>query len=359
MARALLVRRNKGKFGGMSDSIRRAFLLQAQFCEALNSPLTANVLRALSGKLDQTTRTGARILDWPGDPMADALKLRIAGGLNALARSGQDAGLTQLYRDGAGDFATVLTRVLHEWDGWLFPWLDSPPQTNEVARSAVLWPGLMEIARRFGPGIELLELGSSAGLNLNMDRFGYDLGGVRAGDPASPVQLKPDWVGPPPRFAQVRVATRAGVDQNPLNASEPEIAERLLAYVWPDQPERVARAEAAVAIAQKFPPPVDSGDAADWIEARLSLPQAGGVTRVVFHSIVLQYLSSEGRDRVRAAMAEAGKRASPHRPLAWLFMEFRSKVSTSPELCVQCWPGGDLETLASVHPHGATIHWGG
>lgn len=341
----------------MSDSIRQAFLLQSQFCDALNSPLTAQVLRTLAETLDHSTKSGARVLDWPGDPMADALKLRIAGGLNALARSGDDAELTQLYNDRAGDFPTVLKRVLSEWDDRLFAWLDSPPQTNEVARSSVLWPGLMEIARHFGPNMELLELGSSAGLNLNMDRFGYDLGGMKSGDPMSPLQLKPDWHGPAPPSARINVVARAGIDQNPLDAAKPEVAERLLAYVWPDQLERVARAEAAISIAQQFPPPIESGDAADWIEARLSLPQISGVTRVVFHSIVLQYLPPEGRERVRSAIAEAGKRASGERPLAWLFMEFRQKGATSPELCLQCWPGGDMESLANVHPHGASIHW--
>ncbi len=343
----------------MSDSIRRAFLLQAQFCEALNSPLTAQVLRTLSDTLNDATRTGARILGWPGDPMADALKLRIAGGLNALARSRRDVELTQLYNDNAGHFPTVLKRILIEWDDWLFPWLDSPPQTNEVARSGALWPGLMEIARRFGPEIELLELGSSAGLNLNLDHFGYDLDGVKSGDPACPLQLRPDWHGPPPPSAQVNVVARAGVDQNPLDVLSPEIAERLLAYVWPDQLERLARAEAAIAIARQFPPAVERGDAADWIETRLSWPQAEGVTRVIFHSIVLQYLPREDRERVRTAIAAAGRQATTNRPLAWLYMEFRSKVSTSPELCLQCWPGGEMETLADVHPHGATIHWHG
>mgnify|MGYP001225710717 FL=1 len=333
----------------MSDSIRRAFLLQAQFCEALNSPLTAQVLRTLSDTLNDATRTGARILGWPGDPMADALKLRIAGGLNALARSRRDAELTQIYNAGAGHFPTVLKRVLIEWDDWLFPWLDSPPQTNEVARSGALWPGLMEIARRFGPEIELLELGSSAGLNLNMDRFGYDLGGVKAGDPASPLQLKPDWNGPQPPLAPVRIVARAGVDQNPLDASKPEVTERLLAYIWPDQRERVARMEAAIAIARQHPPRIESGDAADWIEARLSEPQAEGVTRVIFHSIVLQYLPLEGRQRVRAAIAETGHHASVNRPLAWLFMEFRSKASTSPELCLQSWRETHHGSMLFIH----------
>ena len=342
----------------MTDSIRAAFRRQAELCEAVGSPLTGRVIATLAETLDATTRTGARILDWPTDPLIDALPLRICGGLNALVRGGHDAELAQLYATRAGDFAGVLTRGVREWDDRLYPWLDSAPQTNEVARSGVLWPGMMEVARRFGPRIELLELGASGGLNLNMDRFGYDLAGVKSGDPASGVQLAPAWDGPPSPFAPVEVVARKGVDLNPLDVTDPAVSERMLAYIWPDQSERVARAEAAMVIARAHPPLIEAGDGATWIEAQLPRPQAEGVTRIVYHSIALQYFPPPDRARVIAALRVAGASATAARPLAWLFMEFRDTVSTAPDLCLQCWPGsGEIETLAHVHPHGARIEW--
>lgn len=346
----------------MTDSneakIRAAFHTQAGFCLASHSPLTAAVCTALGNTLDRETRTGAAILDWAGEPMADALPMRITGALNALARSGDDPGFSALYAAREGDFTDEIRRVMRTWDARLLPWLDGPPQTNEVARSAMLYPGIMAVAARFGPDIELLELGSSAGLNLNLDRFGYDLCGVNAGDPRSPLQLKPDWEGPAPAFSPVNVVARCGIDQNPLDASRPEVAERLLAYVWPDQDKRIARIEAAIALARQYPPPVERGDAAEWLEARLRLPQAERVTRIVFHSIVLQYLSSEGRQRVGAAMARAGAQASEQRPLAWVSMEFHAQTPLA-ELRVTHWPEGTTQTLADCHPHGASIRWRG
>ena len=355
--RALLVHCNKGKVRGMTDAVLEAFKLQATYCRMTGSALTAEVLTALIEVMDRSTRTGTRILDWTGDPMVDALKLRIAGGLNALARSGEDAELFLLYEGRGGDFAGVIGRTLREYDDWLYPWLDSAPQTNEVARSGVLWPGMMEIARRFGPKLELLELGASGGLNLNMDRFSYDLGGSKSGNPDSAVKLVPEWQGPAPVTAPVEIVGRRGVDLNPLNIADDAVAERMLAYIWPDQEERVARAEAAIALARQFPPEIEKADGADWIEARLRTPQPSGVTRVIYHSIALQYFPPEGRARVRSAIEAAGLRATEDRPLAWLSMEFTGKVIAA-NLQLRCWPGaGATELLANTHPHGASINW--
>ncbi len=342
----------------MTQRIRDAFREQAGLCRAVGSPFTAALLDTLAVTLDEKTQTGKTVLNWPGEPMRDALSLRIIGGLHALARTGQDEELTALYARRTADFTAVLTRVVTEWDSWLLPWLDSAPQTNEVGRSAVLWPGVMEIAQRFGPKVELLELGASAGLNLNMDCYGYDLGGVTVGVAGSAVQLRPDWTGPSPARANVDVVSRRGVDLNPLDVSLSGTAARLLAYVWPDQPERLARIAAAIEIARAHPPCVDQADGADWIEARLGEPQDAGVTRIVYHSIALQYFPTEGRQRVIAAIKAAGARATRDRPLAWLSLEFTAEVTSHALLRLQCWPGtGTLETLAHVHPHGTKIEW--
>lgn len=344
--------------GPGEEAIRAAFRTQAAFCTASGSPLTASILNALAETLDRTTRTGAAIIDWPGDPMVDALMLRIAGGLNALSRSGRDPALTALYASHQGDFPGVLTRILETHDDWLLPWLDGPPQTNEVARSGVLFPGVMAVAARFGPDVELIELGPSAGLNMNMERFGYDLGGAIAGDPDSALQIRPHWSGPPPVVAPVNVVARVGIDRNPLDVTRKDVADRLLAYVWPDQQDRIARAAAAIAIAQAHPPRIEAGDAAEWIEEKLVSPQPEGVARIVYHSIVLQYLPPEGRARVRDAIVSAGERATTPRPLAWLSMEFE-KASAVAEVKLTCWPGGETKKLGDTHPHGAFVQWAG
>lgn len=342
----------------MTQSIQDAFHLQAKYCAAAGSPLTAEVVAALGDILDHSSRTGARILDWTGDPIIDALPLRIAGGLNALVRSGREDLLFRLYKTRDVEAHPVLRQTLSKWDDWLYPWLDSAPQTNEVARSAALWPGMLEIARRFGPDMEWIELGTSAGLNLNMDRFDYTLGDVASGDNLSAVQIKPRWTGENPPASRVNVVDRLGIDLNPLDVSDPVIADRMLAYIWPDQAERVARAEAAIRVAQASPPPIVKGDATELLEPLLDEQQSEGRTRVIFHSIAFQYFPAEARKRVTELIESAGAKAGASRPLAWLSMEFRAMGDPQAQLTMRSWPGdGEEKILAHVHPHGAEISW--
>jgi hypothetical protein len=238
-------------------------------------------------------------------------------------------------------------------DEALGPWLDSAPQTNEVGRSAVLMSGLLVAAARFALPLRLYELGASAGLNLQLDRYAYDLGGRAAGDPASPLRLRPDWKGAPPPEAMVRIIGRAGTDLNPV--ALPENRERLIAYVWPDQAQRLAQLDAAIALAAQDPPRLDRADAADWIEARLSLTPEPGVTRVVMHSVAFHYFPEATQQRVAAHIEAAGAAASAEAPLAWLRYE-EQPGDAHFSLRLRTWPGGD-RLLAWTHPHGKSVNW--
>lgn len=339
------------------QAVRAAFERQAQWAETLGSPLMVRLCRLLGERLDRKSAVGRRVLDWPGDsdPFADALPLRLTGGLHALVRRGEAPRLADCYPPrplpDEEDLWAAVRPVLDHPD--LPAWLDSAPQTNEVGRSAVLMAGLLVVADAFPQPVELLELGASAGLNLILDRYRYDLGGVRAGDADSPLQLEPEWTGDPPPDSRVEVAGRRGVDLNPLDPGGD--GERLLAYVWPDQRRRLAQLEAALAIAASDPPPVERGDAAAWLEARLAEPAAAGVTRVVLHSIAFQYFPRESKKRIYAMMAAAGAAATPGSPLAWLRYE-HDRRDERITLRLTTWPGEE-RLLAYCHPHGSVVHW--
>ena len=328
-----------------------AFHAQAAYCTRNDAPKTAAIVVALADSIDATTSTGARVLGWAGHPVADALPLRLAGGIHHLWRAGLAPELAPLF-DGSGtpmDNAAAMRGVLARHDAGLRPWLDGPPQTNEPGRSAQLMTGLLEIVARHGPKLDILEIGSSAGLNLLIDRFRIDLPGVTTGPLDSPVRLMPDWRGPPPPSAPPEIVAIRGVDIAPVDASDPAQASRLLAYIWADHALRFERVAHAIDLIRAHPPQLDQGDAADWVEARLGEPQAEGVTRVLMHSIVWQYIDAAGQARITAAMEAAGARATPERPLGWVRVE-ADRTLNQHDITLRSWPGHS-ETLLIGHAH--------
>ena len=59
------------------------------------------------------------------------------------------------------------------------------------------------------------------------------------------------------------VVARVGVGLDPVDVTDPDDARWLRACVWPDQPERVARLEAELALAATAPPVLVHGDAVE------------------------------------------------------------------------------------------------
>jgi len=333
-----------------SEAVRAAFAAQADYCDANDAPVTALLCRALIAALDETSATGRAVLGWAGNPVADALPLRLVGGVHALWRAGRAPDFAPHFTGNAD--VVAMRRGLAAHDAALLPWLDGPPQTNEPGRSAQLMTGLLEIAARHGPRIALLEIGSSAGLNLLIGQYRIVLGGVHFGPETSAVRLVPAWRGPPPPAVPIEILSARGVDVAPIDATTEAGANRLLAYVWADHAQRFARMEQALAMLRAHPPLLDRGDAADWIEARLAEPQADDVARVLMHSIVWQYLGPERQARITAAMEAAGARATRDRPLAWVRVEADRTVNRH-DISVRSWPGhGDTVLVGHAHAHG-------
>ena len=331
-----------------------SFATQAAYCAANGAPVTAALCLALASAIDNTTRTGAAVLAWPGHPVHDALPLRLASAVHGVWRAGDAPTLAALFA-GSGNVvsnAAVLREVLASHDEQLLPWLDGPPQTNEVGRAAQLMTGLLEIAARHGPRIELLEIGSSAGLNLMIDRFRIELAGVVTGPPDAPLTLTPEWQGPPPPAVAINILTTRGVDVAPVDGTTDLGAQRLLAYVWPDHHARFTRLKSALTMLRADPPRVDSDDAVAWLAARLAEPQALGVTRVLMHSIVWQYLGKARQLQITTAMEGAAARATAQQPLGWVRVEANRTVHKH-EITLRSWPGhGQSILLGHAHPHG-------
>jgi hypothetical protein len=136
----------------------------------------------------------------------------------------------------------------------------------------------------------------------------------------------------------VRIARRRGCDLNPLDVTSAADRERLLAYVWPDQPERLARVEAAINIAAADPPHLDQAEAAAWTEAVLRPDEVEpGVVRVLMHAVALQYASEETAARIAAHVEQVGARATNQSPFAWLRFEADPAYGEQGSLRLTLW----------------------
>lgn len=345
---------------GMSATLLNAFRFQATACRELGSPFTAEVCAILAEQLDGTSRFGRRILDWPGDPFADALALRAASGFHALKRAGRVPALLAVYppvstdTDALGD---AIAAAIAAEDDFLHDWLDSPPQTNEVARSSVMLGGALRLGEQFGLPLDWHEIGASMGLNLGFDRYRYALADAHWGDPGSSVLIRSEWRGVAPDLdAPLQVASRRGCDITPLDPGSRDDRERLLAYIWADQSERLARAEAALDMAAAATWRVERADAAAWTALHLTAPPQTGRTRVLAHSVMWQYLPEATRAAISANIDCAAKQATADAPFAWLRMEADGQRGSA-SVRLTTWPGGDEREIGRADFHGRFVDW--
>ncbi len=341
-------------------SLLQAFQDQAVSCEKMGSPFMGTLLRGLAEIWQPDTALGKAMAAYSGDigPVGHSLPLRIAGGLHALVLSGQDRDLAGVYPPYSADRRVLLQTVseaLRAHEGFMLDWTQSPPQTNEVRRSAALIAGAQVALSYFPRPIVLSELGASGGLNLMWDHYALDIDGVRFGASAPALCLSPEWSGPTPPKAEITIGERAGVDLNPLDPKKPQDLLRLKAYLWPDQPHRLALTQAAASVLDTS---VAQGDAIAWLEQRLAQPKQGHL-HLIQNTVAWQYFPKAAQARGEALLDAAGARATVETPLAWLSMENDGDATggVGAALTLRLWPGNHVLSLGRVDFHGRWVNW--
>lgn len=340
--------------------LTQAFRHQATSCTALGSPFMGRLLNMLADHWPTDSAIARRFARFGGDigPAGHSLPLRIAGGLHAVVLTRRDPALAAVYPPHAPDDDALRDAVLSTLEtqaGFLLDWVESPPQTNEVRRSAALIAGARAAVAQFNLPLHLSELGASGGLNLMWDHYALDLGGKRYGADMPVLALSPEWRGPAPLARTPRIASRRGVDLNPLDPQRADHLLRLTAYLWPDQPERLSLTRAAASV---MTAPIDRGDTIDWLGTRLSAAPQGHL-HLIQHSVAWQYFPKDVQARGTALIEAAGARAKPDRPLAWLSMESDGDTTGGKGAAVvlRLWPGDITLMLGRADFHGRWIEW--
>ena len=299
--------------------------------------------------------------------------------------------------------------------------LTQATQTNEVGRCATLLLALSELMPTSDDRpLGLVDVGASAGLNLLLDRYGYQFrpdqgatvparrsSGARPGHDATgpggwesaqadgvgdggsarvavgefdgPLVLSCAWRGSiePPIPAKVpNIVSRVGVDRVPVDLSDPDQARWLVACQWPDQLERVRRARLAIDLALGAVggglARVEEGDAVDDL-ARLVSEVDAGALPVVVSTWVLSYLTTQRQGDFVAELDRIGA----ERDLSLVFSEQPELVpglvrvgalpprpdggpdGSATALVRIDWRSGEgrARRLADQHPHGTWVEW--
>ncbi len=253
-------------------------------------------------------------------------------------------------------------------------------QTNEVGRCTALLPGLCHVASQYRGEvpISLLDLGTSAGLNLLFDDYAYTYvaahgdASLTAGNAGADVALEcsvRDDLAHLPELRMPTMAERVGLDLSPVDPFSDDATRWLLACQWPDNPVRFGRLRAALANVRATPDPprLECGDmVADLARVAATIP--GDNPLVVFHSWVAAYLD-EAQQRALATEVQA---LGGDRPVHHLYCEtpFETPGLPTPPSPVPR-DGPDLATalvhigphgspparLADAHPHGYWMRW--
>jgi hypothetical protein len=245
----------------------------------------------------------------------------------------------------------AVTKALLTHERFLLDWLDSPPQTNEVRRAAAIIPAAALAAHLSGLPLAVSELGASGGLNLGFDRYSVQAGSDHIGPDNPVLALAPDWRGDTPVGTMPTVATRRGVDLSPIDPRSEGGRLKLMAYLWPDQLERMRMTRAAINAADTK---VIEADAADWLEGEFALQT--GVAQFLFHTIAWQYFPQSAQKRARDRIEALGSAATKNAPLAWFSME-KGDMGPGAKLTLRYWPGNLTFDLGHADFHGRWIDW--
>jgi hypothetical protein len=339
-----------------ADLRGRASILE----RAGRSPLCTELMR---GAATSAESGGIVATIFESDPLlhGSAPELRLLSALHHLVLGGQAPWLADHYPSvggtapAAGAWAAAEHALADHLDV-VAARIGRPVQTNEPGRCVSLFGGLLWLAERHRMPIRLLEIGASAGLNLNADRYRYVVRGTTLGEPACELAFIEPWIGAPvgdlAGATVLDVRERAGCDRAPIDPTTNDGLRSLLSYVWPDEPVRFTRVRLAAQIAAEHPLQIERSSAADWLARRLT-PAPDGVLTVVWQSVLRQYLAASEWDAVTASI----RRAAATIPLAWLALEPGENGPDEFEL--RCWeaPRERPLLLALAGYHGPPVRW--
>lgn len=177
-------------------------------------------------------------------------------------------------------------------------------QSTYVERCGILLPLLSSVAQAAGEPLHLVEIGCAAAVLLTTDRYAYRLpDGSLIGSPDAPLTVEcPVSGGPRPTVPAI--ASRIGIDLNPIDPHSPDERLWLIAGSMPELRRQREDLLSALDVVAASDIRLLQGDARDLVPGILA---ASADPICIFHSACLSYWPQAARDQLDAGIAEASR----------------------------------------------------
>ncbi|MFJ8263497.1 DUF2332 domain-containing protein [Rummeliibacillus sp. NPDC094406] len=187
-------------------------------------------------------------------------------------------------------------------------------QTNEVRRCAYLYPMFADIYEKHQMPLALIEIGTSAGLQLGVEQYHYLYNNeIQAGNQQSLLTINSQNRGKALPASITRnpvVQTRIGMDLNPIDLKNTNDLKWLQALIWPEHHERRNLFNKAATIIKNLDIHFIRGDAVEQIQSICEqIPQNQLI--VVFHT----HVANQIPPAAKVELIEKLKGISTKRPL--------------------------------------------
>ncbi|UTR13048.1 DUF2332 domain-containing protein [Evansella sp. LMS18] len=184
-------------------------------------------------------------------------------------------------------------------------------QTNEVRRCSYLYPVFNYIYETVKKPLALIEIGTSAGLQLLWDKYSYSYGTDEVyGNTASNVTITSEVRGanfPAAYMANPPVAVRIGVDLNTIDLTNEDEYLWLQALIWPEHEERRELLSSAAEYVKKSSVTLIEGDGTDLLmELEKEISEKYAIC--VFHTHVANQMPQESKSKLLKNVEEIGEK---------------------------------------------------
>jgi len=226
-------------------------------------------------------------------------------------------------------------------------------QTNEVRRCGYLYPVFSLIHQMTKKPLGLIEIGTSAGLQLMWDQYAYSYGGDDLfGKEDSRLLIDSKMVGekkPDLSEKAPPVSTRIGLDLNIVDLTDDEERLWLKALIWPEHAERLAMFELAASYAGEQPLQLIEGDGVRLLPVYAKEVPEDSIL-CIFHTHVANQMPLEVKKELLRQVEELGK----ERELFHIYNNVQDRY-----LHLDHHEGGTVRTstVAETDGHGRWFSW--